>query len=85
MAKREMYAYPTGVMVAEGAREIALAVGADAIIEARKIVGIPDVEAALRLCRDYLSCIPESAAGGDDDAVYLARIASEALAKLEAA
>jgi hypothetical protein len=27
----------------------------------------------LRDCRDYLSCIPESAAGGDDDAVILTR------------
>ena len=82
-AKREMYGYPDGIMVAEGAREIALVTAS--VLEARRIVALPDVEAALRLCRDYLSCIPESAAGGDDDAVYLARIASEALAKLEAA
>ena len=85
MAKREMYAYPDGVMVAEGSREIALAVGAGAIMEAKRIAGAPDLEAALRLCRDYLSCIPESAAGGDDEAVYLTRIANEALAKVEAA
>lgn len=85
MAKREMYGYPDGIMVAEGAREIALADGSGAILEARRIAAAPDMETALRMCRDYLSCIPESAAGGDDDAVYLARIASEALAKLEAA
>lgn len=31
---------------------------------------------ALKACRDYLSCIPESAAGGDDDAVALTNRAS---------
>lgn len=34
---------------------------------------------ALEMCRDYLSCIPESAVGGDDDAVRLTRIATGAL------
>jgi hypothetical protein len=34
---------------------------------------------ALRQCRDYLSCIPESAAGGDDDAMRLVKIANVAL------
>ena len=29
--------------------------------------------ALLEHCRDYLSCIPESAAGGDDEAVCLVR------------
>ena len=31
--------------------------------------------------RDYLSCIPESAAGGDDDAVRIARQCDAALAR----
>ena len=35
---------------------------------------------ALRACRDYLSTIPESAAGGDDDAVALCRRVSRVLA-----
>lgn len=39
--------------------------------------------AALIARRDYLSCIPESAAGGDDDAVRLAKLATAAIAAAE--
>jgi len=42
---------------------------------------VPDLLAAVRSARDYLSCIPESAAGGDDDAVRIARQCDAALAR----
>lgn len=38
-----------------------------------------EVREALQLCYEYLDGIPESAAGGDDEAVRLARIAKNAL------
>jgi hypothetical protein len=34
---------------------------------------------ALRACCDYLDCIPESAAGGDDEALRLVKMARAAL------
>jgi hypothetical protein len=34
---------------------------------------------ALTECANYIDCIPESAAGGDDDAIRLARIARAAI------
>jgi len=37
--------------------------------------------AALQACWEYMDLIPESAAGGDDEAVRLARIAKEAIIK----
>jgi hypothetical protein len=37
--------------------------------------------AELRAARDYLSCIPESAAGGDDDAVRLTKRLDAVIAK----
>lgn len=43
--------------------------------------GWAEMLAALAACADYLSMIPESAAGGDDDAVRLERIAREAIRK----
>ena len=33
----------------------------------------PDLLEALQQCWEYLDCIPESAAGGDDEAVRLAK------------
>jgi hypothetical protein len=36
---------------------------------------------ALQACRDYLDAIPESAAGGDDEAISLVRKADAVLAK----
>lgn len=48
---------------------------------ARLIAAAPDLLEALRACHDYLSCIPESAAGGDDDAVGLTRRAAAAISK----
>lgn len=40
---------------------------------------IAELLEALQACRDYLSSIPESAAGGDDDAVRLVRDAETAI------
>jgi hypothetical protein len=40
-----------------------------------------DLVAALRECSEYLSDIPESAAGGDDEAGRLVRMAAAALNK----
>jgi hypothetical protein len=34
---------------------------------------------ALRACADYLDCIPEGAAGGDDEARRLVKMARKAL------
>lgn len=48
---------------------------------ARLIAAAPELLNILRKCRDYLSCIPESSAGGDDDAVMLAQEASSVIAK----
>jgi hypothetical protein len=39
----------------------------------------------LRECADYLECIPESAAGGDDEAIRLTRVARAAIAKTQPA
>jgi hypothetical protein len=43
--------------------------------EERIAAAAPDLHAALQFCYEYLDGIPESAAGGDDEAVRLARIA----------
>lgn len=40
---------------------------------------VPGLSEALRGCRDYLDGIPESAAGGDDEARRLVRMADRAL------
>ena len=40
---------------------------------------VPFLSEALRGCRDYLDGIPESAAGGDDEARRLVRMADRAL------
>ena len=40
----------------------------------------PDLATALRACAEYLECIPETAAGGDDAAAKLAQFARSALA-----
>lgn len=44
----------------------------------------PDMAALLKECADYLGCIPESAAGGDDAAVYLCRRVHRLLSNIEA-
>lgn len=50
----------------------------------RLIAAAPDLLASLRECCDYLSWgIPESAVGGDDEAIRLTRRASEAIRKAE--
>lgn len=43
--------------------------------EQRLAAAAPDLHAALQFCYEYLDGIPESAAGGDDEAMRLARIA----------
>jgi hypothetical protein len=48
---------------------------------ARLIAAAPDLFLALQAAAEYLDGIPESAAGGDDDAVRIARNAFAALAK----
>jgi hypothetical protein len=50
---------------------------------ARAIVVMPEVHTLLRDCFGYLDWIPESAAGGDDEAVALARRTKAVLDKLE--
>ncbi len=45
----------------------------DKAANASLIAAAPLMLEALEKARDYLSCIPESAAGGDDDAVRLCR------------
>ncbi len=44
------------------------------------IAAAPDLLAALQASRDYLSCIPESAAGGDDAAIELCKQADAVIA-----
>jgi len=46
---------------------------------ARLIASAPRLLEACTRARDYLSTIPESAAGGDDDAVALCRVLDEAI------
>lgn len=53
----------------------------EATANARLISAAPEMLAALIAARDYLSCIPESAAGDDDDAMRLCRDAGAAIAK----
>ncbi len=53
------------------------------LANAQLIAAAPDLLAALKECADYLSCIPESAAGGDDDAVRLQRMAMTAIKRAE--
>ncbi len=48
---------------------------------ARLIAAAPDLFVALQAAAEYLDGIPESAAGGDDDAVRIARNAFAALVK----
>ena len=80
---------PHGVLVAwcGEASSIDVAVGfyavskTEAEANARLIAAAPDLLAAVRAAHDYLSCIPESAAGGDDDAVRIARQCDAALAR----
>ncbi len=43
----------------------------------------PALRDMLKECADYLSCIPESAAGGDDAAIALTRRARALMARLE--
>ena len=45
------------------------------------IQAAPDLLDALRACAEYLGCIPETAAGGDDEAMRLTRLASDVLAR----
>jgi hypothetical protein len=49
--------------------------------DARLIAAAPELLAELRAARDYLSCIPESAAGGDDDAGRLVKRIDALIAK----
>lgn len=46
---------------------------------ARLVEAAPNLFDVLRDCFEYLDCIPESAVGGDDEAVALARRARAAL------
>ena len=47
------------------------------------IAAAPDLLEALQACYEYLDMIPESATGGDDAAVALARRARAAIAKAQ--
>ena len=53
----------------------------ECMYNAKVIATAPELLAALQLCMEYLDCIPESAAGGDDDARRLVMIARAAIAK----
>jgi hypothetical protein len=57
-----------------------LAYGDKREANARLIAAAPSLYEALAECMDYLSCIPESSAGGDDAAITLTRKARAALA-----
>ena len=48
---------------------------------ARLIVAAPELLLMLNIVTDYLDCIPESAAGGDDEAVQLVRQCRATIAK----
>jgi hypothetical protein len=49
-------------------------------VEALNLIAERDrLREAVELCADYLGCIPESAAGGDDEARRLAKLARGAL------
>jgi hypothetical protein len=50
---------------------------------ARLIAAAPEIYDALRDVFEYLDAIPESAAGGDDEAVNLARKCRAAIAKAD--
>lgn len=50
---------------------------------ARLIAAAPELHNLARAARDYLSGIPETAAGGDDEAVKLTRDLSALLARIE--
>jgi hypothetical protein len=56
--------------------------------EAKAMAGMfaasPEMAALLKECADYLGCIPESAAGGDDAAVDLYRRVQRLLSSIEA-
>lgn len=52
---------------------------AEARANARLIVKAPEMRDLLREAADYLSCIPETAAGGDDDAGKLAKRIRDAI------
>ena len=52
---------------------------AETLANARLIAAAPSMLDALRDCFEYLDGIPESATGGDDDAVNLASRARKAL------
>lgn len=47
------------------------------------VAAAPEMLAVLQDCHDYLDCIPESSAGGDDYAVSLARRVRRLLAKAQ--
>lgn len=49
--------------------------------QATLIAAAPKLLEALRRCADYLDCIPESAAGGDDEAGRLTREARRSIAQ----
>ncbi len=45
------------------------------------VAAAPELYAVLNLCKDYISHIPESSAGGDDYAIWLTSICEKALKK----
>jgi len=53
--------------------------------DARLMAAGPALLKALQACADYMSCIPESAAGGDDDAARIYRDARAAIGAAEGA
>jgi hypothetical protein len=87
---------PFGQLTVDSARDGAVAVcftacrdvtsaPMECVANARLIAAAPDLHRLAIAARDYLSGIPETAAGGDDAAVALARQIDRLIASIEAA
>ena len=77
--EREDEAEFTGTDLSRRTDAVALALASLASPQAAPVEP-PDLATALRACAEYLECIPETAAGGDDAAAKLAQFARSALA-----
>ena len=84
VARIDVFSADAATLVATVRRStLSQAIDEAARANARLIAAAPGLYDALREVFEYLDAIPESAVGGDDDAVWLARKARAAIAKAE--